>query len=83
MFPLLVLALAYARVGFELWGSQAIGEETSMQNERVRSKRKVNNDGFSIITHNNKPHDKQRFHSYMRHIKPYTHRYLNHIPIDH
>ena len=42
VFPLVTLTVTYARVGVELWGSQAIGEETSVQNDRVKSKRKVN-----------------------------------------
>lgn len=41
VFPLMTLTVTYTRVGFELWGSQAIGEETSVQNDRVKSKRKV------------------------------------------
>ncbi|XP_060604324.1 tachykinin-like peptides receptor 99D isoform X2 [Ruditapes philippinarum] len=41
IFPLLTLTITYSRVGIELWGSQAIGEETSVQHDRVKSKRKV------------------------------------------
>ncbi|KAH3871656.1 tachykinin-like peptides receptor 99D [Dreissena polymorpha] len=41
LFPLLTLVSAYSRVGLELWGSRAIGEETSIQTDRVKSKRKV------------------------------------------
>ncbi|KAL4240924.1 Substance-K receptor [Mactra antiquata] len=41
IFPLFTLMITYARVGIELWGSQAIGEETSIQHDRVKSKRKV------------------------------------------
>ncbi len=33
--------MAYARVGAELWGSQAIGEHTQRQVESIHSKRKV------------------------------------------
>ena len=40
--PLLILTVTYTRVGIELWGSQAIGENTVDQMESVRSKRKVN-----------------------------------------
>lgn len=39
--PLVALAVTYARVGFELWGSQAIGERTANHDETVKSKRKV------------------------------------------
>ncbi|XP_052250662.1 tachykinin-like peptides receptor 99D [Dreissena polymorpha] len=41
LLPLLTLVSAYSRVGMELWGSRAIGEETSIQTDRVKSKRKV------------------------------------------
>jgi len=37
----MTLAITYSRVGVELWGSRAIGEDTSMQHDRVKSKRKV------------------------------------------
>ncbi|KAK6169371.1 hypothetical protein SNE40_020439 [Patella caerulea] len=39
--PMLTLAGTYARIGWELWGSQVIGETVPMQAERVKSKRKV------------------------------------------
>ncbi|BFZ18082.1 hypothetical protein BsWGS_21121 [Bradybaena similaris] len=39
--PMITLFATYVRIGWELWGSQAIGEAVSMQAERVRSKRKV------------------------------------------
>lgn len=42
VFPLITLTVTYTRVGIELWGSQAIGEQTSVQTIRVKSKRKVN-----------------------------------------
>ena len=44
--PLGILAGTYARVGCELWGSRAIGEYTSRQEENVRSKRKVSRQMF-------------------------------------
>lgn len=39
--PMITLFATYARIGWELWGSQTIGEVVPMQAERVRSKRKV------------------------------------------
>ena len=39
--PLLILAVTYSRVGVELWGSRAIGENTVKQAESVRNKRRV------------------------------------------
>lgn len=39
--PLLALAITYARVGKQLWGSQAIGERTPGQEETIRTKRRV------------------------------------------
>ena len=39
--PLMALGVTYIRVGFELWGSQAIGERTTAQVENVKSKRRV------------------------------------------
>jgi len=39
--PLVALAVTYARVGMELWGSRAIGERTAGQDESAKSKRKV------------------------------------------
>lgn len=33
----------YAAIGFELWGSQAIGEATAVQAESIKSKRRVSN----------------------------------------
>lgn len=41
VFPLVTLLVTYTIVGIELWGSQTIGEETSVQHGRVQSKRKV------------------------------------------
>lgn len=41
VLPLVTLTVTYARVGFELWGSRAIGENTPVQYERIRSKRRV------------------------------------------
>ena len=41
IFPLVTLSVTYTRVGFELWGSRAIGEDISMQHDRVKAKRKV------------------------------------------
>ncbi len=40
--PLTILAVTYARVGCELWGSRYIGEYNTQQAENVRSKRRVN-----------------------------------------
>ena len=37
----MTLTVTYSRVGIELWGSQAIGEETTVQHDSVKSKRKV------------------------------------------
>nr|UPH84402.1 tachykinin receptor long subtype [Haliotis discus hannai] len=39
--PMVTLAGTYARIGWELWGSKAIGETIPMQAERIKSKRKV------------------------------------------
>nr|KAI8766675.1 tachykinin-like peptides receptor 99D isoform X2 [Biomphalaria glabrata] len=39
--PMVTLFGTYARIGWELWGSKAIGEVVPMQAERVRRKRKV------------------------------------------
>ncbi len=39
--PLAILAVTYARVGCELWGSRYIGEYNKQQAENVRSKRRV------------------------------------------
>ncbi|CAL1529744.1 unnamed protein product [Lymnaea stagnalis] len=39
--PMLTLFGTYARIGWELWCSKAIGEAVPMQAERVKSKRKV------------------------------------------
>ena len=39
--PLVALGVTYARVGFELWGSQTIGEHTAGHEESIKSKRKV------------------------------------------
>ena len=39
--PLTAIAVTYTRVGVELWGSKAIGERTTGQEETTKSKRKV------------------------------------------
>ncbi|XP_077288482.1 tachykinin-like peptides receptor 99D [Arctopsyche grandis] len=39
--PIGSMSFTYARVGFELWGSQSIGECTQRQLENVKSKRRV------------------------------------------
>ena len=41
IFPLVTLSVTYTRVGIEQWGSRAIGEDISMQHDRVKTKRKV------------------------------------------
>jgi len=41
VIPLVMVAVTYTRVGFELWGSKTIGERTAGQDETLRSKRKV------------------------------------------
>jgi len=41
VIPLAALAVTYARVGNELWGSQAVGERTPAQDEAIKAKRKV------------------------------------------
>ena len=48
--PLGALAGTYARVGKELWGSQAIGEASKKQEEAVKSKRRVS-DGRQGLGH--------------------------------
>ncbi|KAK0168217.1 hypothetical protein PV327_002042 [Microctonus hyperodae] len=39
--PIGSMTFTYARVGFELWGSQSIGESTQRQLDNIRSKRRV------------------------------------------
>ncbi|XP_057332517.1 tachykinin-like peptides receptor 99D isoform X1 [Microplitis mediator] len=39
--PVGSMTFTYARVGFELWGSQSIGEQTHNQMESIKSKRRV------------------------------------------
>ncbi|XP_074640313.1 tachykinin-like peptides receptor 99D [Tubulanus polymorphus] len=41
LLPLIVIGVTYTRIGVELWGSKAIGENTYRQGESVRSKKKV------------------------------------------
>lgn len=41
--PIIILIITYTRVGIELWGSRAIGENTPVQFARVQSKRRVSN----------------------------------------
>ncbi|XP_069124041.1 tachykinin-like peptides receptor 99D [Argopecten irradians] len=41
LLPMTTLAVTYSRIGVELWGSRAIGENTPVQYERIKSKRKV------------------------------------------
>lgn len=36
-----ILILAYSRIGKELWGHRAIGENTQLQYDRIQSKRRV------------------------------------------
>lgn len=55
VLPLVTLTVTYARVGFELWGSRAIGENTPVQYERIRSKRRVSHvamDGHQLFIPN-------------------------------
>ena len=37
------LTVTYTRIGVELWGQQTIGENTPVQFERMKSKRRVSN----------------------------------------
>ncbi|XP_076075930.1 tachykinin-like peptides receptor 99D [Mytilus galloprovincialis] len=39
--PMLILIITYTRVGIELWGQKAIGENTHVQYDRIQSKRRV------------------------------------------
>ncbi|XP_066981472.1 tachykinin-like peptides receptor 99D isoform X1 [Macrobrachium rosenbergii] len=41
ILPLLSMGFTYARIGWTLWGSRSIGEQTPRQVESIRSKRKV------------------------------------------
>ncbi|KAK3090403.1 hypothetical protein FSP39_011586 [Pinctada imbricata] len=41
VLPLGTLTVTYIQIGVELWGSRAIGEDTPVQLERIKSKRKV------------------------------------------
>ncbi|XP_036323655.1 tachykinin-like peptides receptor 99D [Rhagoletis pomonella] len=41
VLPIISMTFTYSRVGFELWGSKAIGEHTPRQVENVKSKRRV------------------------------------------
>ena len=47
--PIVALGVTYTRVGVELWGSQAIGERTTRQEDSVRSKRRVRNKDMSNV----------------------------------
>ncbi|KAL9894569.1 tachykinin-like receptor at 99D isoform 2-T2 [Glossina fuscipes fuscipes] len=39
--PIISMTVTYSRVGFELWGSKAIGEYTPRQVENIKSKRRI------------------------------------------
>uniref|UniRef100_A0A1A9WB26 G-protein coupled receptors family 1 profile domain-containing protein n=1 Tax=Glossina brevipalpis TaxID=37001 RepID=A0A1A9WB26_9MUSC len=39
--PIISMTITYSRVGFELWGSKAIGEYTPRQVENIKSKRRI------------------------------------------
>ncbi|RWS29452.1 tachykinin-like peptides receptor 86C [Leptotrombidium deliense] len=39
--PMILMAIMYTLIGRVLWGSQGIGEETSIQREVIRSKQKI------------------------------------------
>ena len=41
VLPLVTLTITYINIGVELWGSRAIGEDTPVQLERIKSKRRV------------------------------------------
>ncbi|CAG2228144.1 TACR3 [Mytilus edulis] len=41
VIPMAILILAYSRIGKELWGHRAIGENTQLQYDRIQSKRRV------------------------------------------
>ncbi|CAL4097464.1 unnamed protein product [Meganyctiphanes norvegica] len=41
ILPVLCMGFTYSRIGFTLWGSRSIGEQTQRQMDAIRSKRKV------------------------------------------
>ncbi|XP_052069285.1 tachykinin-like peptides receptor 99D [Mytilus californianus] len=41
LIPMATLTVTYTRIGVELWGQQTIGENTPVQFERMKSKRRV------------------------------------------
>lgn len=41
LIPMATLTVTYTRIGVELWGQQTIGENTPVQFERIKSKRRV------------------------------------------
>lgn len=43
VLPISSMVFAYARIGYELWGSQSIGERTARQIESIQNKRRVRN----------------------------------------
>uniref|UniRef100_A0A1A9VSM4 G-protein coupled receptors family 1 profile domain-containing protein n=1 Tax=Glossina austeni TaxID=7395 RepID=A0A1A9VSM4_GLOAU len=47
--PIISMTVTYSRVGFELWGSKAIGEYTPRQVENIKSKRRVSYSKYTSI----------------------------------